>query len=439
MKSGLHFLLAAKRCEIVELEQLTLTAALVDASARLVHELQRERGMSNLYLGSAGQRFGPERQAQTELTALAERAVRENFDRLDTEASQLRHGARLFARIAYVLHGLAALPALRRQVERGAWTPQQATAAYSRLIAGLLAVIFEAADTASEPAISRLLVGMFNFMQSKELAGQERATGSALFASGQLDEPGQQRLLYLIESQIRALEVFAQFAPPQASILWQEVEARTAQNTLERMRRILCATDGSGALNPELSQPWFDTCTERMNAMKVVEDHLGVELRCLCAQRRAHLEGELRSLDGAQGHLKAPTDANGSAVVAGLDFFIDSAGGAQAPSLPLGAEVGLSVLELVQAQAQRLQQMAAELDTVRASLNERKLVERAKGLLMAQRHLTEAQAHQTLRQLAMNQSRRLVDVAETVLALADLAPTDTHADANAGKRAAVHK
>ena len=117
MKSGLHFLLAAKRCEIAELRQLALTAALVDASARLIHELQRERGLSNLYLGSSGQRFGAERLAQIDQSSAADAALRAHFDHLDTEASRLRHGARLFGRIAYVLHGLSALPGLRRQVD----------------------------------------------------------------------------------------------------------------------------------------------------------------------------------------------------------------------------------------------------------------------------------------------------------------------------------
>lgn len=410
MKSGLHFLLAAKCCEIAELQQLTLTAELVDASARLVHELQRERGMSNLYLGSAGQRFGAERLAQVAQTAHAEHALRQHFDQLDTQATQLRQGARLFARIAYVLHGLAALPALRQQVARGAWLPAQATAAYTRLIAGLLAVIFEAADTASDPAISRLLVGFFNFMQSKELAGQERATGSALFASGQADDAGQQRLTYLIESQERALEVFAQFAPGEAVALWQRSDDPNTRAALERMRRMLCATVAGGALNPELSQRWFDTCTERMEAMKAVEDHLSKDLRALCHQRREHLGQELQALD------QVPTNA----LPVGLDFFDATPDGSPSPGLPLGTQLQHSVLELVQAQAQRLQAMSAELDTTRASLNERKLVERAKGLLMAQRQLSEAQAHKTLRHLAMNQNRRLVDVAEAVLALADL-------------------
>ena len=70
---------------------------------------------------------------------------------------------------------------------------------------------------------------------------------------------------------------------------------------------------------------------------------------------------------------------------------------------------------MVQEQSRRLQAMSDELDTVRAALNERKLVERAKGLLMAHRRLSEDEAHKMLRQTAMNQNRRLVDVAESVL------------------------
>lgn len=431
MKSGLHFLLAAKRCEIAELHQLSLTAALVDASARLIHELQRERGLSSLYLGSGGQRFGVERLAQIDQCCAADAALRTHFDHLDTEAAQLRHGARLFGRIAYVLHGLSALPGLRRQVERGAWTPAQATAAYSRLIAGLLAVIFEAADTATDPAISRLLVGLFNFMQSKELAGQERATGSALFASGLAEDAGQQRLLYLIESQERALELFAQFAPAEAVALWQRSDAQGTQAALERLRRILCTCGADGVLNPELSQRWFDTCTERMEAMRSVETHLSAALRNLCEQRRALLEQELDTLAG----MRHPNTLGTEQGEHTLSFFDEAPLTAATPSHPLGSQLERSVLELVQAQAQRLQAMSAELDTTRASLNERKLVERAKGLLMAQRQLSEAQAHKTLRQLAMNQNRRLVDVAEAVLALADLATGTVHPNTGA----AVHK
>lgn len=98
-----------------------------------------------------------------------------------------------------------------------------------------------------------------------------------------------------------------------------------------------------------------------------------------------------------------------------------------APGLPdappaFGRQMERSVLDMLQEQSQRLQAMSDELEAVRAALNERKLVERAKGLLMAHRKLTEQEAHQMLRQTAMNQGRRLVDVAESVLSVADYLP-----------------
>ena len=41
---------------------------------------------------------------------------------------------------------------------------------------------------------------------------------------------------------------------------------------------------------------------------------------------------------------------------------------------------------------------------------------------MAHRQLSEHEAHKTLRQMAMNQNRRLVDVAQAVLAMAEILP-----------------
>jgi AmiR/NasT family two-component response regulator len=95
----------------------------------------------------------------------------------------------------------------------------------------------------------------------------------------------------------------------------------------------------------------------------------------------------------------------------------------QAPAHPLGSQLDRAVLDLLNAQSHRLQKMEEELGTVRASLNERKVIERAKGLLMAHRQLSEEDAHRTMRQMAMNQGRRLVDVAQAVLAMAEVLPS----------------
>ena len=424
MTSGLRFLIAAKRCEIAELERLALTSELVKAIGRLVHVLQRERGLSNLYLASQGERWVAEREAQIQPCEAIQAEVRTCFDQLDTEATPRNgHGARLYSRIAYVLQGLDALPQVRTRVTRQQLSPAQATAAFIRLINGLLAVVFEAADGAADPGISRHLVALFNFMQGKECAGQERATGSALFASGRADAPSQQQLLHLIESQERCLQVFGEFASAAVLANWRTARQPEGLACLERLRRVLCTAAPGAPLAPELSQTWFDCCTATMDTMKAVEDQMASELVALCRQRIQTTSNELTAFE----RLNASPTAGHSPTEP--DFFDLTASGQRLPEHPLsaagqgfGQQLDRSILELVQEQAHRLQSMGDELDTARASLNERKLIERAKGLLMAHRSLSEEAAHKTLRQMAMNQNRRVVDVAEAVLAMADVLP-----------------
>ncbi len=61
-----------------------------------------------------------------------------------------------------------------------------------------------------------------------------------------------------------------------------------------------------------------------------------------------------------------------------------------------------------------------ELDDARTQLAERKLIERAKGLLMKARNIGEEEAYALLRRNAMNQNQRLVEVAQSLVTAADL-------------------
>ena len=287
-----------------------------------------------------------------------------------------------------------------------------ATAAYGRLVAGWLAVVFEAADGATDPEISRLLAALFNFMQGKEFAGQERACGGAAFASGRNEGERQQRWLHLIDSQERCFQVFSSFAGPALEAQWLAglPPAQTAE--LERLRRIACAAPAGTALDPEQSAVWFDCCTRRIDAMQTVEERLTADLHRLCDAKTARARTELQAHEALQVQLSTQAPLPPTA-------FFDEAAGTAEGAPPYGRQLERSILDMVQEQSLRLQAMSDELDTVRASLNERKLVERAKGLLMAHRRLSEAEAHKMLRQTAMNQNRRLIDVAESVLAMAE--------------------
>jgi response regulator NasT len=69
--------------------------------------------------------------------------------------------------------------------------------------------------------------------------------------------------------------------------------------------------------------------------------------------------------------------------------------------------------------------MARELEEARSQLESRKIVDRAKGILMKTRGLSEADAYAALRKTAMNQNRKISEIAESlILAAGLLAPPE---------------
>jgi hypothetical protein len=414
MKSGLHFLIAARQCEIRELEQLLLTSELVRRTADLIHALQKERGLTNLFLANADTAPDAQRLKQVAGCTAATERWRAALEQLDTEVGRIGNGARLFSRIAYALQGLGALPGLRDRIAARGIDSTESTRSFSRVASALLGVVFDAADSASDPELSRLLVAMFHFMQGKEFAGQERAAGAAAFAQGKADLGRQQHWLHLIDSQERCFTVFIDFAEPSHIALWQSCLGGAAASEIERLRRIGCTAPVGGALERSLSTGWFRDCTERIDAMHAVEVRLASDLVARSQEKLRQARVDLHTQSALLlAAASAATEVPGA-------FFDDPAPATNPPSL--GPHLERSVLEMVQEQSYRLQAMADELANVRVALNERKLVERAKGLLMAHRHLSEEDAHKMLRQTAMSQNKRLVEVAEAVLSMAELLP-----------------
>lgn len=64
--------------------------------------------------------------------------------------------------------------------------------------------------------------------------------------------------------------------------------------------------------------------------------------------------------------------------------------------------------------------LLAELDSARGELQERKLIDRAKGLLMQRQGLSEPEAYAKLRKAAMNKGVKLVDIARQMIDMAEL-------------------
>lgn len=413
--SAADFLMASKKSEILDLEGFLRMGRVVVAISNLVHMLQRERGASNLYLGAAGKRYGNRLEGALTDTDQQMLKFQGALAELDPTSGIGPGESRLLSRIAYTVHLLSEISVLRSQVRTLALTPERAIDAYSELVRGLLAVVFEAADIAMDPTLSRTLVAMFNFMQGKELAGQERAAGAAGFVMGRFEPAAIERMTHLQESQARCFDLFAEFTDAPTLRAWEALKQSADQTELERLRRLI----GETTVDTLLADRWFVLATARIDAMKQVEDRLEQRLHQLCEEKLQEAREGLKTHQVAiEELLKQEDQASDSFVV----FCNTSSAPGAAEDHPddLNGRVGRSVIELVQYQSQRLQQMNDELNAARAALEERKLLDRAKALLMKHRRMTEEEAYRLLRQTAMNQSRRLVDVARAMVAVGEV-------------------
>jgi response regulator NasT len=79
-----------------------------------------------------------------------------------------------------------------------------------------------------------------------------------------------------------------------------------------------------------------------------------------------------------------------------------------------------TILDLCVSRFNAFSRLQDELERTRSALEERKAIDRAKGILMKAKGLTEEQAYALLRKTAMNENKKIADVAQSVIMAAEL-------------------
>jgi len=78
------------------------------------------------------------------------------------------------------------------------------------------------------------------------------------------------------------------------------------------------------------------------------------------------------------------------------------------------------ILDLCISRFHAFARLQAELEKTKTALEERKVIERAKGILMRLRQISEEDAYALLRRTAMNENRKIAEIAQSVITAADL-------------------
>ncbi|HEY7220942.1 MAG TPA: ANTAR domain-containing protein [Candidatus Binatia bacterium] len=93
---------------------------------------------------------------------------------------------------------------------------------------------------------------------------------------------------------------------------------------------------------------------------------------------------------------------------------------------PLRAPEVSPAIELAITRFQDFVSLRAENSSLKENLEARKLIERAKGLLMSQRNLTEEQAYTLIKKTSMNMRKPMADVAQAIILAGGIFKGDKH-------------
>lgn len=269
----------AMRSEMARLEPV---ADGVGKLSRLVHELQRERGLTSGFLGSNGAQMGPELQQQRERTN-AERAVAvATLGHLrSTTSGDLASSAQASEEI------LGNLDRRRGEIDGLSIAPAAAGGYLTDVIAKLVSVITGISKLSEQDDISKSIAAYTNLIEGKERAGQERALTASEIAAGRFEPALYARAVGLAAAQQSYFASFRASASTQARDLFDRTMSGAVNDKLLGMRKLVEQGGLSGDFKGLDSKSWIDAATARIDLLKTVEDGLAGELSRLMSQKKA--------------------------------------------------------------------------------------------------------------------------------------------------------
>ncbi len=256
--------------DMVKLELLVDVSVKVGA---LVHDMQKERGMSASFIGSKGAKFAselPVQRAKTDKTVETLQTTLKSFD-------PGSYSDRLKVMLDDVMNNLGELTVKRGAINTFSIDGIQSSAYYSKTIASLLDIPAQVSTLSRHSEISRLASSYSSLLQAKERVGMERALLATVFVADQFTSDTLSRFLRNSSAQDVYTEIFLSYALDSQKEFYQAKVSGPAADEVARIKKL--AMDKG--IEPGLGiDPvyWFKTITEKIDLIKEVENKLSDDL-----------------------------------------------------------------------------------------------------------------------------------------------------------------
>lgn len=254
-----------------EMQNINQLTELAVVSNKLVHEIQKERGLTAGYLGAKGNAFGEQLTTQ-----------RQQLDATQQQRAQYlqqthQFPAKINALNQQIERALANLAQVRQQVSNQAIELAKALAFYTQLNNQLLSVSANAAKFSKDADIVQRLTAFDQFSQAKERAGIERAVLSNVFVKQQFSGDLFTKFITLVAQQNSYFASFNALTDDAAKQYAQQQLAIPAVTEVERLRNLAMQQANTGNFGVEASH-WFEQATKRIGQLKQIENYLSDNL-----------------------------------------------------------------------------------------------------------------------------------------------------------------
>ncbi|RWX56874.1 methyl-accepting chemotaxis protein [Photobacterium chitinilyticum] len=259
--------------EMSSLNQLTRLSVVY---SELVHELQKERGMTAGYLGSKGNKFGNELSVQRK-AADSKRNQRTNYwqsAQIDiSEIRQLNDS---------INQHLSKIGSIRSQVDSQSIALSDALAYYTQLNNKLLSVSGLIADISADSTISKETIAYYNFLQGKERAGIERAVLNNTFSKNEFGEGMLIKFIALVTEQDTYFTNFNVLTNDINKQFYAQQLNHDSINEVNKLRDLAKTRLSQFDIDPVY---WFTQATARIGQLKKIENEIASSLLVLTEKK----------------------------------------------------------------------------------------------------------------------------------------------------------
>ena len=262
--------------KLLQAREMTRMQGLVEVATRtgaLIHELQKERGMSSGFIGSKGANFSAELPKQRGEVDKRLAALKQGLEGIDAPS----FGTAFTAALDESRKQLADLEARRKAISALEIPAPDAIGYFTQTIGALLKTPGQLATLSSDKEIARLASSYGALLQAKERAGVERAVLSNVFGADKFAPEMLVRFLNTSSAQETWFAIFKGYATEEQRRFADDKLAGPAVAEVANLKQTALARMNEPSLGLDAKQ-WFAAATARIDLMKGVEDKLAADL-----------------------------------------------------------------------------------------------------------------------------------------------------------------